>query len=139
MTSINSLDDLKKEVFFSLLNLAGRVYIAIEYGDDVLIGRRGFMPEEKEHGLILVFNNKMKFTWDDYGISTTLVFGQTPEKCFVPQERIVSVFSPELNVQFSAAPQPRQDEGPKPQQQPKESAPSAKDEKVIKVEFGKKR
>jgi len=139
MASINNLDELKKEVFYSLMDIAGRVFIVIEFGDDVLIGRRGFLPEEKEKGLILVFNNRMKFTWDDYGISTTLVFGQSPEKCFIPQQRIVSVFSPELNVQFSAAPQKQPEEGPKPQQPMKEKAHPSKDEKVIKVEFGKKR
>lgn len=97
-----TLEELKKQVFYDILNIAGRVFIAIAYSDAVMIGRRGFLPEEKEKGLILVFNNKMNFSWDNYGISTTLAFGQTPEKCFIPQESIMTIFSPELNAQFSA-------------------------------------
>lgn len=96
-----NLEDLKKQVFYDMLNIAGRVYIAIRCGDDVVIGRRGFLPEEKEKGLVLVFNKKMNFSWDDDGISITLVFGTSPEKCFIPKESITTIFSPELNATFS--------------------------------------
>jgi hypothetical protein len=94
------LDELKREVFFRLLDLAGRVYIQVRYSDAVRIGRRGFLAEEKEEGLVLVLNQKMKFTWDDEGIHTTLLFGTAPEKCFIPAGDIVAVYSPELGAQF---------------------------------------
>jgi hypothetical protein len=131
-----NLDELRRKVFFDMLNLAGRVFVAVGYGDDVVIGRRGFLPQEKEKGLILVFNQKMNFTWDDEGITATLVFGTTSEKCYIPQGRIMTIFSPELNAQFSTFPQNE----PSGQHAGKEESDrSPADEKVIKVDFGKKK
>ncbi len=134
-----TLEELKKQVFYDLLNIVGRVFIAIAYSDAVIIGRRGFLPEEKEKGLILVFNNKMKFSWDDYGISTTLAFGQTPEKCFIPQESIITIFSPELNAQFSALSKEGEDLK-EPQKKIKVTEKkTSPDKKVINVDFKKKK
>lgn len=133
---IRNIADLRKQVFFDMLNMAGRVFIAVGYGDDVVIGNRGFLPQEQEKGIILVFNQKMKFTWDEKGISATLVFGATSEKCFIPQDRIMTIFSPELNAQFSTFPQKKAADQTA-QGETEEKTPS--EEKVIKVDFGKKR
>ena len=130
-----NLADLRKQVFFDMLDIAGRVFVAVGYGDDVVIGKRGFLPQEKEKGIILVFNQKMKFTWDDKGITATLVFGSTPERCFIPQEMIMNIFSPELNAQFSTFPQGKTAD--KTAQEDDEKTPA--EEKVIRVDFGRKR
>ncbi|MBI5213590.1 MAG: hypothetical protein HY957_09540 [Nitrospirae bacterium] len=100
------LNNLKKHIFFELLNLAGRAFVLVRYSDDVILGNRGFTAEEKENGIILVFNPRMNFLWDDYGITATLVFGTSPQKCFVPADAITAVYSPELNTQFTVSPQP---------------------------------
>ncbi len=100
----DNLDQLKKDVFFSLLGMAGRVFVAVAYGDDVIIGKRGFLPQEKEKGIILVFNSNMSFSWDEDAVTATLVFGSTPEKCHIPVERITTIFSPELHAQFTTFP-----------------------------------
>jgi hypothetical protein len=107
----------------------------VRYSDSVIIGKRGFLPEEKEKGLVLVFNAKMKFEWNDAGISATLGFGANTEKCFIPSESIISVFSSDLNAQFSVFPAA---EGPG-QSKPliKEHRPVSK-EKVVTVDFSKK-
>ncbi|MBI5075964.1 MAG: hypothetical protein HZB62_12460 [Nitrospirae bacterium] len=134
-----TLDELKKQVFYDMLNIVGRVFIAVRYGKDVVIGKRGFLPEEREKGLVLVFNQKMNFTWDDLGITTTLAFGTTPEKCFIPQESITTIFSPELNAQFSALSKEGEDTR---EPQAKMKAPEKKtsaDKKVINVDFKKKK
>lgn len=134
-----TLEELKKQVFYDLLNIVGRVFIAIAYSDDVMIGRRGFLPEEKEKGLILVFNNKMNFSWDNYGISTTLAFGQTPEKCFIPQESIMTIFSPELNAQFSTLSiEGKSSKEPQKKMNAAEKKTSS-GKKVIAVDFKKKK
>lgn len=99
----SEMNNLKKHIFYEMLNLAGRVFILVRHSDDVIIGRRGFLPEEKEKGLVLVFNSRMNFVWDDEGISVKLVFGAVTEQCFIPAGRIASVFSPELNAQFVMA------------------------------------
>lgn len=134
-----TLEDLKKQVFYDMLNIAGRVFITIAYSDDVIIGRRGFLPEEKEKGLILVFNNNMKFSWDDYGISTTLAFGQTPEKCFIPQESITTIFSPELHAQFSASSKEGKDSRAPQKQMKSTGKKTSPAKKVINVDFRKKK
>lgn len=130
-----NLTDLKKHIFYELLELSGRVFILVKYSDDVLIGKRGFLPEEKEKGLILVFNAKMKFEWSVQGISATLGFGAKTEKCFIPPESIISVFSPDLNAQFSVSPA-AQEAGQRKQEVKK--VHSISKEKVIKVDFSKK-
>lgn len=98
---IRRLNELKRHTFFEILELAGRVFIIVDYDENVIIGKRGFLPEEKERGLVLVFNNKMKFSWDDNSISATLVFGSSPEKCYIPVNAIAGVFSPDLRIQLA--------------------------------------
>jgi hypothetical protein len=97
------LNNLKKQIFFEFLDMAGRVMVLVRYSPDVVIGNRGFIGEEKKSGIILVFNPKMKFTWDEYGILATLVFGSASQKCFIPAGSIEAVYSAELNAQFVAA------------------------------------
>ncbi|MGC8937897.1 MAG: hypothetical protein ACP5KH_02755, partial [Thermodesulfovibrio sp.] len=69
---IKKLNELKKQTFFDLLELAGRVFIIVDYDESVVIGKRGFLPEEKERGLVLVFNSRMKFSWENDAITATL-------------------------------------------------------------------
>ena len=130
-----NLADLKKYVFFELLHLSGRVFIHVRYSEDVMIGERGFLTEEKEEGLVLVFNARMKFDWNAQGISATLGFGPKTEKCFIPSESIISVFSPDLSAQFSVS-QAAHEGGQKKQVMKK--VHSISKQKVIKVDFSKK-
>ena len=108
MENKERIGDLKRHIFYELLDMAGRVMVLVKYSPDVVIGNRGFVGEEKAPGLILVFNPKMKFTWDEFGITATLVFGAAPQKCFVPADNIAAVYSPELNAQFITSNQERQ-------------------------------
>jgi len=99
-----NLNSLKKHIFFEFINMAKRAFILIRYSEDVVLGRRSFTEDEKENGIILVFNDRMNFQWDDYGLTATLVFGTSPQKCFIPVEDIIVVYSPELNAQFVTSP-----------------------------------
>lgn len=132
---LSGIDDLKKQVFSRMLELVGRVFILVRYSDDVVVGRRGFLPAEKEKGLVLVFNSKMNFTWDGSGISGRLVFGSTPEDCFIPSHSIVAVFSPELSAQFAVSPAEEaiSDHGPVESGGEKSSS----DSRVVRVDFKK--
>ncbi len=118
-----------------MMNLAGRAFILVSYSEDVIIGTRGFLPEEKEKGLVLVFNHQMQFDWTGEGISGRLVFGSKTEKCLVPSDSIISVFSPELSAHFSTSELSRK------RQEKSERLPdkNASREKVVKVDFGKKK
>jgi hypothetical protein len=133
-----NLTDLKKHVFFELLDMAGRVFIHVRYSDDVLIGERGFLTEEREKGLILVFNARMNFDWNEHGISATLGFGTKNEKCFVPSDNVTSVFSPDLNAQFSVSPSAEEAGQKKQIEKAVKKVHSISKEKVIKVDFRKK-
>jgi hypothetical protein len=132
----SGLNELKKQVFYGLLDLAGRVFMLVEYADGVVIGARGFLPEEKEKGIVLVFNNKMNFQWADSGISVKLVFGMTPQQCFIPPDAILSIFSPEMSAQFSVSPE--KSAPPQTADAGSEERP-ASDSKVVKVDFQKKK
>ncbi|MDI6801128.1 MAG: hypothetical protein QMD01_03590 [Thermodesulfovibrionales bacterium] len=137
------LNELKRHIFFELMNLVGRVFVLVRYSDNVILGNRGFAQEEKDNGIILVFNSKMNFLWDDYGITATLVFGTSPQKCFVPADEIMAVYCPELNAQFVTAPQTavsgqKETEGAMPKKEG-ESAKTKKSQNVIEVDFTKRK
>jgi hypothetical protein len=97
------VNSLKRYVFYELLAETGRVMALVRYSPEVVIGRRGFVGEERKSGLTLAFNDRMKFIWDDYGITATLTFGSSPQKCFIPAGSIAAVYSPEMRVQLFAA------------------------------------
>jgi len=140
------LNNLKKQIFYEFLDMAGRVMVLVRYSPDVVIGNRGFIGEERESGIILVFNPKMKFSWDEDGISTTLVFGAAPQKCFIPAGSIEAVYSPELNTQFVAAVHQQQtakdiagsetaSEGPSAGTKKSTTIVAEADKKIISVDF----
>jgi len=140
-----NLNALKKHIFFEFLNLAGRAYLLVRHSENVVLGNRGFAPDEKENGIILVFNPKMNFLWDEYGITATLVFGASPQKCFVPLDDITAIYSPELNAQFVLSPKAGEGSGGLETPAGKGPSPGKPEERkalknVVKVDFaGKKR
>ncbi|MCX8031656.1 MAG: ClpXP protease specificity-enhancing factor SspB [Thermodesulfovibrionales bacterium] len=97
---MSKINELKRHVFYELLYLVGRVFIVVTYSPDVILGNRGFTHEEKEKGIVLVFNSAMRFTWDEKGINATLFFNNIAHKCFIPSENISAIYSPELNAHF---------------------------------------
>jgi hypothetical protein len=127
---MQTLAELKREVFGRLLELAGRAYIQVRPSDEVRIGRRGLIGEEKEKGIVLVFNPMMKYVWDDYGLSATLLFGSAPEKCYIPAEDIVGIYSPDIGAQFTVSP----DAGGEGEEGSTKSEPA---DNVIQVDFKK--
>ncbi|BCB95324.1 hypothetical protein JZK55_02460 [Dissulfurispira thermophila] len=138
------MNNLKKHIFFEFLNLAGKVFVLVKYSENVILGNRGFTAEEKKNGIILVFNSKMNFMWDDYGITATLVFGSSPQKCFIPSDDIVALYSPELNAQFVVSssvqqPTPATHKEDRFEEQQKTLKNKQSKGQVIKVDFTKKR
>jgi stringent starvation protein B len=132
--------NLKKTVFYDLLNIAGRVFVVVNYSENVSIGNRGFLPEEKENGLVLVFNSQMNFSWEDYGISAQLVFGGSRHKCFIPIDDIIAIYSPEVQAQFITAPQKaNRSKGESIEKEVNKLLEEDNRDKVVKVDFSKKR
>lgn len=94
-----------QNLFYEILNDYGRVYLVLKYSEKSSLGRRGFSEEEKNKGLILVFNDKNNkgLQWtDDGNIFVTLGFGMSniPENCFIHCDDIVSIYSPDAKVKF---------------------------------------
>ncbi len=133
------LNELKRHVFYELLDIAGRVFVVVRKAEGVVIGNRGFLPEEEEKGLVLVFNSRMKFTWDEQGIDARLVFGTTPEHCIIPAEHVIGVYSPELNSQFLCLTEspPEERTAEPPPEEVESSGPG--ESKVVKVDFRRKK
>jgi hypothetical protein len=103
MNSEDRVNGLRKHVFFEILNETGRVMILVRYSPDVMIGKRGFTEDEIKTGLTLVFTDRMKFSWDEAGISASLSFGASVQSCFIPGSSIAAVYSPEMRVQLFTA------------------------------------
>ncbi len=122
-----------------MLDLAGRVFVVARYSENVIIGNRGFTEDEKKNGIVIVFNTGMNFSWDDTGISSTLVFGTSPQKCFIPADDIVAIYSPELNSQFVTAMPPRADTTEEQDKAAAEAGGGEAGSKVVKVDFTRKR
>ncbi len=142
---VSSLNELKKRIFFDMLDLVGRVFILVSYSPGVIIGKRGFLPEEKEKGIVLVFNRRMNFDWGVDGISAKLVFGAVTHQCFIPVKSIVSVFSPELSAHFSvsAASSPAgEEEEALPEKlasEPADKQAKSAGDNVVRIDFNKKK
>jgi hypothetical protein len=133
-----NLHELKKHIFFEMLDLAGRVFVLVRHSDSVVIGKRGFLPEEKEKGLVLVFNKEMNFQWEQSGISAKLVFGTTTEHCMIPNDDILSIFSPELLAQFTVSPDEKHGTETAASRTAEPERKTA-GEKVVKVDFKRKK
>lgn len=133
-----TINNLKKHVFYEILNSHGRVFIIVKHSDNVVIGKRGFTKEEKEKGLILVFNTQMNFDWQNEALTAKLVFGTKSEHCFIPSDDIICVFSPELNLQFTTL-GVYEDNNNKTEEEPaKKHNDDEQKGKIIKVDFSKK-
>ena len=94
-----------QNLFYDLLNDYGRAFVVVKHSDRTIIGNRGFTDEEKDKGLILVFNsrNHKNLQWtEDGSIVAALGFGTNNriENCFIHHEDIVAVFSPDAEVKF---------------------------------------
>lgn len=138
-----TLNELKKTIFYKMLDMAGRVFIMVKHSSDIIIGKRGLTEDEKKNGIVLVFNSTMKFIWDDYGISGTLIFGTVPQECHIPADDIIIINSPELNAQFVAAPRPPEEADINRDRLKddtrRETRETQESSKVVQVDFKKKR
>lgn len=140
----NVLNDLKKHTFFSLLEEAGRVFVQVMPSDDAVLGTRGFLPGEKEKGIVLVFNSGMNFNWGEHGISARLVFGTAAQECFIPADDIIAVFNPDLGARLIMEPGAKGPSGRPSRAQKKPEPPGMlndgqeEDGKLIKVDFRKR-
>lgn len=137
-----ALSALKKEVFLRIMEITGRVFLFVEHSADVILGKRGFTPQEKKQGIVLVLNSSMKYSIDDEALSVKLVFGARAEQCYVPLKHVVSVYSPELDAQFLTSPQKYLPEQGNEEKADKTATGKNKtkdsENKIIEVDFKKK-
>ena len=94
-----------QNLFDDFLNDYGQVFMVVKHSDRTVIGERGFTEEEKERGIVLVFNrgNHRNLQWtEDGSIVVALGFGfnNKPENCFLHSDDIISIYSPDAKVIF---------------------------------------
>lgn len=94
-----------QSLFYDILNDYGQAYMIVKYSNRTIIGNRGFTEEEKEKGIVLVFNrrNHRNLQWtEDGSIVVALGFGAAnkPENCFLYCEDIIGIYSPDAKVIF---------------------------------------
>ena len=92
-----------QRLFYDIWNDFGSVYLLVRYSGRTSIGKRGFTDEEKQQGLVLVFNNKTsaKLDWNAEGdLACVLAFGQRREDVYIHHDDLLGVFSQEAGVQF---------------------------------------
>jgi hypothetical protein len=107
-----------QRLFYDIWNDFGSVYILVKYSVNTSIGKRGFTEEEKEKGLILVFNDKTntRSDWDAEGnLTAILAFGARKEDICIHHDDLLGVFSPEAGVQFLRSDMSKEPEAASPQ------------------------
>jgi YD repeat-containing protein len=126
-----------QRLFYDIWNDFGSVYLLVKYSIRTSIGKRGFTEEEKEQGLVLVFNNKTStaLNWDAEGNLTCVVaFGTRKENISIHHDDLLGVFSPEAGVQFL-----RSDVAKEPAPSPEADAGHGDDKQVVSISSFKKR
>ena len=126
-----------QKLFYDIWNDFGSVYLLVKYSSRTRIGKRGFTEEEKNKGLILVFNNKTSsaLNWDEEGnLACVLAFGIRKEDVFVHHDDLLGVFSPEAGVQFL-----RSDVAKEPAPSPETDSGQGDDKHVVSISSFKKR
>ncbi|KJU82871.1 hypothetical protein MBAV_004936 [Candidatus Magnetobacterium bavaricum] len=148
MDIVRQLNELKSSIFYDILEIVGRVFIVVRYSENVMIGNRGFLENEKQEGLTLVLNTKMNFTWEDDILEAKLVFGTTTQRCVIPVQYIVALYSPELQSQFVTSymppddvlmPQSEDSARQEPHKETRIEAIEGVEDNIVKVDFSKKK
>jgi hypothetical protein len=83
----------------------------------------------------------MPVQWDAAGIATTLSFGAQAYRCFIPSPDILAIYSPDLHVQLTCAPEDAAsvlERSSREQTAPKQAPLRKKQGKVIEVDFAKR-
>ena len=126
-----------QKLFYDIWNDFGSVYLIVKYSGNTRIGKRGFTEEEKQQGMILVFNDKTSNTlnWDAEGnLTCVLAFGTRKEDVFIHHDDLLGVFSSEAGVQFL-----RSDAGKEPEAPPETNAGHGGDNQVVSMSSFRKR
>ena len=126
-----------QKLFYDLWNDFGSVYLVVAHSDRTRIGRRGFTAEEKERGLILVFNDRTseKLEWDDEGnVSCVLAFGARKEELFLHHDDLAGVFSPEAGVQLLRGDRSKEQDAPSTEPAPEPARPEGGASQVVSLD-----
>ncbi len=131
-----------QKLFYDLWNDFGSVYVVVDHSDRTKIGRRGFTDEERERGLVLVFNDKTntQLKWDSEGnLSCVLAFGTGKEDVHIHHDDLRGVFSPEAGVHFLRNDNGREQAAPEQAEASKPEASEGAAKQVVSLSLYRKK
>lgn len=132
--------NFRKQIISTILDTGDKFYMHIAPLEDVHIGKRGLIDQEKDQGIMLVFGNESfkDFEWDELYIYLSMRFSGSWEHLMIPINAIQTVFDDPVNPKYifnfkviDTAEVEQPDEPQK--QQPK------KEGNVISLDFGGKK
>jgi len=139
------MSKFKKQILELLFDFYDKFYMHVVPAGDIRIGERGFIGNESEHGLVLVFSasSYKNLRWDENSLYADMRFSGKWESLAIPFQSIVTVFDdpgkPEFVFKFSVyiekEPTGKNDEK---EQSAEKSRVKSSNGKVVKVDFSRR-
>jgi len=139
------MSKFKKQILELLFDFYDKFYMHVVPAGDIRIGERGFIGNESEHGLVLVFSasSYKNLRWDENSLYADMRFSGKWESLAIPFQSIVTVFDdpgkPEFVFKFSVyiekEPTGKNDEK---EQSAEKSRVKSSTGKVVKVDFSRR-
>jgi len=88
------MSKFKKQVLELLFDFYDKFYMHVVPAGDIHIGERGFLGNENEHGLVLVFSasSYKNLRWDENALYANMRFSGKWESLVIPFQSVVTVF-----------------------------------------------
>lgn len=92
----------RKDILNTVFNNYDKFYMHVAPLSDVHIGMRGFVDQENEQGIVLVFGKESykDFEWDDKYIYVDMRFAGAWEHLMIPLNGIQAIFDDPVNPEF---------------------------------------
>lgn len=135
----------KKQVLELLFDFYDKFYMHVVPAGDIRIGERGFIGNESEHGLVLVFSasSYKNLRWDENALYADMRFSGKWESLVIPFKSVATVFDDpgKPNFVFKFSMYTEKESSGKNKEKGKSADKSrveSSDGKVVKVDFSKR-
>ncbi|AEI15112.1 hypothetical protein Flexsi_1462 [Flexistipes sinusarabici DSM 4947] len=139
------MSKFKKQVLELLFDFYDKFYMHVVPAGDIRIGERGFVGNESEHGLVLVFgaSSYKNLRWDNNALYADMRFSGKWESLVIPFQSIVTVFDdpgkPDFVFKFSMDTEKESGGNNKDKEKSADkSRVKSSNGKIVKVDFSRK-